>query len=62
MKAPNKGFKIYRNQESRIIETGIRLPEEFGMAPNGEWCEDTCHQNYDIGSDQHTSCLDRCRD
>lgn len=33
-----------------------------GVMPQDEWCEDVCHDTYDIGSDEHEDCLDWCRE
>ncbi|MCA9470066.1 MAG: hypothetical protein KC643_32100 [Nitrospira sp.] len=55
MKIPQPISPVFRrNLRGRFCSLSAVLPSDF--------CEDVCHENYDIGSDEHQACLEDCRD
>ncbi len=55
MKLPEELRGIDRTFRGEYVIVG-------GIAAQDAFCEDTCHDVYEIGSDKHTACLDNCRD
>ena len=55
MKLPNEIQGVYRRSQRGMIV------ESMGIIPQ-DYCEDVCHEVYEIGSDEHQDCLENCRD
>jgi hypothetical protein len=62
MKLPDQYPGVMRKYH-RERTTVPRLPKRpAGVVPQDLSCEESCHDAYAIGSDEHEECLDWCRE
>lgn len=62
MKLPTKIIGVIRAGQSDRCNAAIRSDAGVPLVPSDVFCEDACHEAYEIGGDEHEACLDDCRD